>query len=296
MPWNNHVIVAVDIIIVIVGDVTIYKGKKLGSGMFGFVFEGKYQGKSCAVKVLYEVGMELIMDLSSTPSERKVQESRLDSFKKERKSLLDLQHPNIVKLFHVCTYPGPQTDLPCLVMELLDCSLRSHLAQNSGYLSLEIQISLSCDVGKALDCLHKAKVIHRDLCGDNVLIQKGGAVPMIAKIADFGMSHIIDPDKMTHSFTVLGHRNGYLPKEGPSQDYDLSLDIHMFGVIMIQIVQAVPEINSQEVRYELLDKISETHPLKKIIKPCVAIAKDDRPTAEAVSGQLKLLLETQIKA
>ena len=107
------------------------------------------------------------------------------------------------------------------------------------------------------------------------------------------MSRIIDLDKMMHSVSVLGHRDGYLPPEGPSKEYGLSLDIHMFGVIMIQIVQAVQEINSPEVRYELLDKIPETHPLKEIIKQCVAIAKDDRPTAEIVSGQLKVLLETQ---
>ena len=159
----NHY--AIIIIIVIVGEVTIYRGtEKLGSGMFGFIFKGKYREKPCAVKGLYEVGMEFVLDLPSTPDERKVQATRLDSFRKEHKSLLDLQHPNIVRLFHVCTYPGPQTDLPCLVMELLDCSLRSHLAQiskqTSKYLSLEIQISLSCDVGKALAYLHEAKVIH----------------------------------------------------------------------------------------------------------------------------------------
>ena len=57
------------------------------------------------------------------------------------------------------------------------------------------------------------KVIHRDLCGDNILIREED-IP-IAKITDFGMSRIFDMEAMTHSISVLGHRNGYLPPEGP---------------------------------------------------------------------------------
>ena len=272
--------------VVRIGEVTIYKDKKLGSGMFGFVFKGKFQEKQCAVKVLHEIGMEFTLDLPG--NDRQIQDARVNSFMNEFKRLLELQHPNVVKLFHFCAYP--QTNLPCLVMELLDCSLRDYLAQTSGDLSLEIQISLSCDVGKALAYLHEAKVIHRDLCGDNVLIQKGDKFPL-AKIADFGMSRIIDPERMTHSVSVLHHRNGYLPPEGPSKEYGLSLDIHMFGAVMIQIVQAVENIDSPSMREKLLKKIPENHQLKKIIESCVAEKKEDRPTAETVRGQLQMLID-----
>lgn len=282
--------------ITIIGEVTIYKDKMLGSGMFGCVFEGKCQEEPCAIKVLHVISTKVIMGLPSVPQQiepKGVQEARLNSIKNECKSLLDLHHPNIVKLFCVCVYP--KTTLPCLVMELLDCSLCNYLAQISGDLPLATQLSLSCNVGNALAYLHNHKpkpVIHRDLCGDNVLIQTGNGVP-VAKIADFGMCRIFDPAKMTHSLSVLAHRSGYLPREGPSKEYNLSLDIHMFGAVMIQIVQAVENINSLDMREELLKKIPENHPLKKIIESCVAAAKDDRPTAETVHGQLKLLLETQ---
>ena len=200
--------------------------------MFGCVFEGIYKGKACAVKVLHEVGMEITLNLTKGGA---VQEARLSSFEKECENLFDLKHPNIVELLHVRPYPP--RNLPCLVMELLDCSLCDYLKENSDHLPMIDQISLSCDTAKPLAYLH---IIHRDLCGDNILIQRVNNKGLVAKITDFGMSRIME--KMTHSIIMLGHRSGFLPPEAPLQEYDFSLNIYMFGVIMVQIVHAVPHI------------------------------------------------------
>ena len=268
--------------------------KKLGSGIFGVVYKGEMKNKQCAVKVLHEISTELSLN-PSTVSEFesgtiKVQEARVNSFENERKTLVNLEHPNIVKLLTVCFYP--RRNMPWLVMELLDCSLRGYLIQTSGNLPLVVQISLSCDIANALAFLHENKIIHRDLCGDNILIQKQDvtATP-VAKIADFGMSRIIDPETMTHSVSLLDHRNGYLPPEGPNKDYDLSLDIHMFGVILVQIVHAVQNIKSPEERAELINKIEDSHPLRQLIKSCVEIVRSKRPNAETVYKELQNLLQ-----
>ena len=260
----------------------------LGSGMFGTVFEGEISSKPCAVKVLREIGTQISMNL---PTVSEVQEARLNSFERELSALVNLKHPNIVELLHVCPYPKHKW--PCLVMELLDCSLQRYLEQTSDHLKMKSQISLSCDIAKALAFLHKNNIIHRDLCGGNVLLQKRSATIPVAKIADFGMSRIIDPVKMTHTFSVLNHRNGYLPPEGPSQDYDLSLDVHMFGVIMVQIVHAVKDIKSPEERNELINKVESNHPLKQLINFCVAITNTRRPNAEAVCQELQNLLHKE---
>ena len=272
-----------------IGDLTIYKKQQLGSGMFGHVFEGKLQSKRCAVKVLHEVGTLLISNLPTISEDGAVHEAGLKSFRKEGKFLLDLKHPNIVELFDI--FPYPKYNLPCLVMELLDCSLRIYLNEIS-VLPFLHQISLSCDIAKALAYLHENKMIHRDLCGDNILIKKGKfeATSPVAKIADFGMSRIFDMETMTHSISVLGHRSGYLPPEGPSKDYDFSLDVYMFGVIMIQIIHTVSVIKSPKERYRLIDEVDDTHPMYSIIQSCVMEAKSDRPTAGVICDELQNLL------
>ena len=97
--------------------------------------------------------------------------------------------------------------------------------------------------------------------------------------------------QMTHSLSVLGHRNGYLPPEGLSKDYDLSLDIYMFGVVMVQIVHAVPDVRSPEECNELNKEVAEDHPLKKFIDMCVVESKTERPKADEVSNGLQNLLD-----
>ena len=263
-----------------IGELIIYKDKILGSGAFGTAFKGEMKSKPCAVKVLKEIGNKISMNL---PTVSHVQDNRLNSFEKELKTLLDLKHPNIVELLHVCPYP--QHEWPCLVMELLDCNLQKYLTQNPGcQLSLVVQISLSCNIANGLAFLCKKNIIHRDLCGANILIQKGH-IP-VAKIADFGLSRIAGPSTMT----TLGHRNGYLPPECSSKDYDSSIDIHMFGVTMVQIVHAVENIESPEERYKLIDEIEESHPLKQLIKSCVEIERSKRPKAETAYKELQNLL------
>ena len=239
------------------------------------------------MKVILEIGREIIFDVHREDGDRKVQVGRIECLEKEWKSLLECRHPNIVELFHFCSYPD--RNLPCLVMELLDCSLRKYLAETCEYLPRQIQISLCCNIGNALVYLHEKQIIHRDLCGDNILIQKINPIP-IAKVADFGMSRIIDPQKMTHSLSILANREGYLPPEGQTKEYDLSLDIHMFGVIIIQIVEAVTDISSAKVRHELINKIEESHPLKEIINSCTMVDKEARPTAVNISKGLQDLL------
>lgn len=273
--------------IIIIGNLKIHKDEQIGNGMFGCVFQGEIQNRPCAVKVLVEIGRELALNVPITSQGGTIQEARLQSFERECEFLLNLRHPNIVELIDVHYYP--QNKAPCLIMELLDCSLRSYLNSISHGLSRRSQISISCDVANGLAYLHENKVIHRDLCSDNILIREED-IP-VAKITDFGMSRIFDMETMTHSISVLGHRNGYLPPEGPSNSYDLSLDVYMFGVIMVKIIHAIPDIRSPEERYRLIDEVSETHPMKQVVNSCVMIEKEDRPKAEKVSNDLQILLQ-----
>ena len=273
--------------IAIIDDLKIHKNRQIGNGMFGCVFQGEIQDRPCAVKVLVEIGRELALNVPISSQGGTIQEARLQSLERECKYLLNLKHPNIVELIDVRYYP--QSKAPCLIMELLDCSLRGYLNSISHCLSKRNQISMSCDIANALAYLHENKVIHRDLCGDNILIREEDTP--IAKITDFGMSRIFDMKTMTHSISVLGHRNGYLPPEGPSTDYDLSLDVYMFGVIMVQIIHTVPDIRSPEERYRLINEVPKDHPMKQVVNSCVMREKDDRPKAERVSNDLQKVLQ-----
>jgi serine/threonine protein kinase len=281
----------------IIGELKIYKGEKLGSGAFGCVFRGQLPDQQCAVKVLLEVGKELILNSSEKHGNIAVQEEGLKTFERERKYLLDINHENIVKLLDICTYPARQQDLPCLVMELLDCNLRQYLTKyTEDHLPVPLicQISLNRDIANGLAYLHEKNIIHRDLCGDNVLISKrDGDIDATAKIGDFGLSRIIDTQAITHSISSIQHRPGYLPNgtTGSSKDYDLSLDIFMFGVVMVQIVCRVQNVRTPNKRNKLMKQVVVDHPLKKFIDRCVVDSKSERPTADKLYKELQNLLD-----
>ena len=265
----------------------------LGGGAFGKVYEGLYDGKPCAVKILNEVAMELISDLPPGSSDGQVLQKAIESFTKEGDCLKRIDHPNIVKLYDVRTYP--KGDYPVIVMEKLSCSLTGFFTPPGGQnISSLVQLSISCDVASALEYLHHNKIIHRDLCGDNILLDTRTPTP-IAKVSDFGMSRILkDFERMSTKLTaIIGHRAACYPPElhEDPESYDMSIDIFMFGVVMLQTAYKIPYVKSPRCRRELISELSESHTLKKHIQHCVDLEKNKRPTAKEIHTELKKKFE-----
>ena len=261
----------------------------LGRGAFGKVYEGLYNGKPCAVKILNEVAMELISDLPPGSSDGQVSRKAIESFTKEGDCLKQIDHPNVVKLYDIRPYP--KGDYPVLVMEKLNCSLTGFFISPDGQnISLSVQLSISCDVSSALEYLHANKIIHRDLCGDNILLNTQTPIP-VAKVSDFGMSRILkDFERMsTRLTTIVGQRASCYPPElhEDPESYDMSIDIFMFGVVMLQIVSKLSHVKSLKHRRELISKLSENHALTKHIQHCMDLEKMKRPTAEGIHTELK---------
>ena len=172
-----------------------------------------------------------------------------------------------------------------LVTELMDCNLRSYLSGlGEESLTSRYQISLSKDVASGLAYIHRRQIIHRDLCGDNILLTLSQPVP-VAKISDFGMSRLLDPSQKSSTLTAIGHRMGYLPPEAlrlEGEEYDRSLDVFSLGVIIVQIVCKVETVKTAKDRSFQVSQIPPKHRLKLIISHCLHKDKRRRPTARDV--------------
>lgn len=254
----------------------------IGNGSFGSVFEGKWKGKQCAAKVLNCLGQEIVTRLPATKGE--VQGDAVSRFKRESDFMKDLEHPNIVLYYDTELYP--KCHWPVLIMELMDVSLRKYIDQNPD-LSIDIQMSISCDVAAALEFLHKKNIVHRDLCVDNILLDCHGQTGYpIAKVSDFGLSRMLsDCSSLSHSLTAVGRR-GYLPNGDITTLLDSSLDIFMFGAVMTLIANKIPEIKDKTHRKKMFHQIDERHPLKVIIRQCLSQKKENRPIADELHASL----------
>ena len=275
--------------------ISFWKNKELGRGAFATVYEGVFNNERCAVKILNQVAMHLISDLPTGPCDGPIQRKAIQSFTRECSCLMTINHPNVVKLIDVRTYD--KGNFPVLIMERLDCSLSDYffLRPNQN-LSHSVLLSISCDVASALDYLHANRVVHRDICGNNILLvlDRDQSVQK-AKISDFGMSRILkDFEKMSTTLTAIeGHRAAYYPPELQDDcgSSDSSIDIYMFGVLMLQIAHGIPCVTSRRERSGLIQKLSGFHVLKSSILWCTESEKNKRPSATDLHASIKSLLE-----
>ena len=140
-------------------------GDVIGRGASGKILRGNWEGAPCAVKEIHSIFQEIA-------SEKEFAAFRA-AFVEECRRSIRLRHPNIVQFFGVYYPPSASSGLPCLVMELLYCSLTSFVETNSE-ISHKIKLSILHDISLGLRFLHTSSppIIHRDLSSNNVLISR----------------------------------------------------------------------------------------------------------------------------
>ena len=95
-------------------------------------------------------------------------------------------------------YYTERSDLPIMVMELMDTSLTSFIEKNLSKIAVETKLSILQHVSLGLSHLHARRpaVVHRDLSSNNVLLTSH----LVAKISDLGTAKMIRADsKQTKS-------------------------------------------------------------------------------------------------
>ena len=273
--------------------------KELGRGAYGKVFTVKYLGLPCAAK---EIHSRFIDGVS--PEEKKAIK---DGFIRECYYSSLIRHPNIVQFMGVyyAKPSDPRTDLPIMVMELMDTSLTSFINDNQSKITMETKVSILHDVSLGLSYLHgrRPAVIHRDLSSNNVLLSKGH---LVVKISDLGMAKMIRADsKQTRSrlTTALGTLH-FMPPEALEEEGPVCgtpVDVFSFaGVALHLFSEEWPAPTSQvkkdpktkklvalteaERRQHYLDKMrGGAGVLKDLVERCLENDPDDRPSIKEVA-------------
>ena len=286
--------------------VEIYLEEVLGVGSYGKVCKAKCGQLPCAAKLLHDT-----MFLPFDPGNRNV---FLEKFERECQFLSSIKHPNIVQC--LASVRVSQSNMPALLMELMDESLTKFLERSPGAISYHIQVGICHDIALALAYLHGNAIIHRDLSSNNVLVIGAG---VRAKVTDFGMSRVIDtnPQLSSVSLTQCPGTLAYMPPEAltAAPQYSDRLDCFSHGVLTVQIVTGnfpspgdahkriedssflnqqlfcqVPEV---ERRIADINLMGSSHPLFPIVLDCLKDSSSDRPSADELCIQLSSLKGSQ---
>ena len=283
----------------------IPQNKELGRGAYGKVFTVKFLGLSCAAKEIHS----LLIDGVSAEEKKAIK----DGFIRECYHSSLIRHPNIVQFIGVyyAKPSDPRTDLPIMVMELMDTSLASFIENNQSKIAMKTKLYILHDVSLGLSYLHGSRpaVIHRDLSSNNVLLSKGH---LVAKISDLGTAKMIRADsKQTKSrLTTAPGTLHFMPPEALDEEdpvYGTPVDVFSFGGITLHLFSEIwptPSgymkrdpttrkmffLSEVERRQQYLETMTvEGAVLKEMVIQCLDGDPDQRPSIQEVSKLIKSL-------
>ena len=278
-------------------------GEEIGGGAYGKVYTLKYCGLICAVKEIHSI---LVRDDVGPEERRRVKEG----FLRECHHCSALKHPNIVRFIGVY-YPKRDSNIPAMIMELMDESLVSYMKKLPKD-ALMKKDSILVDVAEGLSYLYAQSpvVIHRDLSPNNILLKKGkGEIP-IARISDLGVAKIIKADDRNtqRMLTKVPGTIDFMPPEAFARSpvYGVGMDLFSYGGIMLFVathkwptpteqVEFDPVTNKLvahsevERRQEYLDEMTgDMERFKPLVESCLSNNPMERPTMPAVCRALKV--------
>ncbi|MCJ0872099.1 serine/threonine-protein kinase [Streptomyces sp. AP-93] len=128
----------------------------------------------------------------------------LRRFTGEARAAVTLSHPGIITIHDVVEHHGA----PVIVMEFIRGQSLAAAIREQGRLPVRRVAEIGAALLGALTEAHDARIIHRDIKPDNVLLTKDRVV-----LTDFGIAHLADATtKLSQSGTVIGTPH-YMPPE-----------------------------------------------------------------------------------
>jgi len=264
---------------------------ELGRGAYGFVKDVLVHGTVCAAKVVHEI---LLMHANE------------EEYKQLQKMFIhecfqcsNLRHPNLIQFLGVY-YPNDSASFPWLIMEKLHASLTNLLKKYSREdFSFARKISILQDVSLGIQYLHSKNIVHRDISSNNVLVTKD----LVAKLSDFGVAKMIDPEQ-AKSHTRTPGTLIFMPPESTSVSprYHKPVDIFSLGCVTIHIMthqwpvpddQVTPDrqvLSEIERRMKYLNIVKIIMPLKMLIASCLENVPEQRPTIDKVVQKLQSIV------
>jgi serine/threonine protein kinase len=193
---------------------------RLGRGGFATVY------RAWDPRLHREVALKALqLDLAEDPSIRQ-------RFLAESRALARLQHPNIVVIFDV----GDPSERPFFAMELVDGRTLAEVLAGGNRLSAEHTVEIVTHLASALDALHEAGLIHRDVKAANVMLSRSGRVVLM----DLGIARAVEGSQYTSRSMLVGTPEAMAPEQIRGGAVGPAVDIYALGVLTYQMLAGRP--------------------------------------------------------
>ena len=204
--------------------------QRLGEGGMGMVFRATdtKTGQAVAIKTL-------LPEAAKDAGLRK-------RFEREAQILRKIEHPNFVRFVE---YGSGSSEPAYVVMELLDGNALSKLILDESRLVPERALHITRHVLAGLHYVHQLGIVHRDVKPDNVVIVPAQSDPEFAKILDFGIARLAEPEgaektKLTQKGEIFGTPAYMSPEQVRGDPIDSRADLYSVSVMLYEMLASRP--------------------------------------------------------
>lgn len=197
---------------------------RLGEGGMGTVYlcEHAVLHRRLAVKVLRA-------DLTSDPE-------LADRFRNEAIAASRIGQENVVD---VLDFGADEDGALYYVMEALDGRSLGALIRDEGALTVPRALDLLEQISRALAAAHARGVVHRDVKPDNVFLVRRDDGSELAKVIDFGISHVPrarGSARITRVGAIIGTPEYMAPEQAAGEEIDSRADVYAAGVLAFEML------------------------------------------------------------
>ena len=219
----------------------------LGKGAMGLVYDGRDPGLNRRVAIKTILVKQLDEEMARMYTKR---------FEREVRAVARLNHRNIVQVYDF----GTEGDVAYIVMEYIQGKeLKDYFDANQRF-DIKTTFRLMTELLDALDFAHEAGIIHRDIKPANLMIDAEGH----AKLTDFGVARVVDPDgapgEATQTGAVVGTPAYMSPEQVQGEPIDRRTDIFSAGIIFYQFLTGQKPFEGTQ--WALAKKIIQDDPVR----------------------------------
>ena len=153
---------------------------------------------------------------------------QLERFRREARAVARLNHPHVVTVIDY----GQDDDHPYIVFEYVEGENLKDRIRRMGRLPVPEAVAYAIEIGRALECAHLNKLVHRDVKPQNVLIDSEGR----AKVTDFGIARSLEADGLTATGRVLGTTDYVAPEQALGEDTTAQSDVYSLGICLFEML------------------------------------------------------------
>jgi serine/threonine protein kinase len=190
--------------------------RELGRGGMAIVYKAR------------EIELDRPVALKVLPPELAPVGSIADRFKREARLAASLDHPNVIPVYRV----GQAGGVMYMAMKFIDGRPLDAVLEAYGTLPLSVVLTVLRAAAAALAFAHEHGIIHRDIKGANILVDRDAKVV----VSDFGIARAVESGTLTATGAMIGTPHFMSPEQCSGKPVGPQSDQYSLGVVAYQML------------------------------------------------------------